>query len=206
LTDRDSFEIPESEHRINNLSDAAIIIRASGGDRSAFEVLVNRYQQRVLSVAYRIVGNPEDARDVAQDVFIRLYRFLNTYQGKKRFFTWLYRIIVNTSFDFLRKKNRFRIISLDDLPEKDKMLVGSQTDHDDEFTNTVNELTMLLSTEQRTAFILCEVEGFSCREISKIMECNGNTARSYLYHARKKLQVLMKKHYPEFLEGSIGEL
>ncbi len=97
------------------LDDPDLISLSRIGDIPAFETLVRRYEKRVMVVAGRIVGNPQDARDVTQKVFIRVYRYLDQFRNDRNFFTWLYRIIVNASFDFLKREKRFRAVPLDDV-------------------------------------------------------------------------------------------
>ncbi len=201
LTFQNSMEIDRSERKANLKNDSEIIRLAQNGNLQAFEKLVKEYQQRVVSIALKIVGNPEDARDVAQDVFIRLYRFLPQFKKEKQFFSWLYRIVVNASFDFLKRENRYRSIPLEDISNTPQSTVHQNNGQDNEFQEIVGELIETLSSPQKTAFILREVEGFSCREISKIMDCPGGTVRSHLHFARKHLKNLLEKYYPEFIEG-----
>ncbi len=97
----------ESRKRSDFKNERALIRRAQSGDIRAFEKLVRIYQPRVISLAYRIVGNPDDARDVAQETFVRVYLFLSRFRNERRFFTWLYRIAINVSYDFLNKFDAF---------------------------------------------------------------------------------------------------
>lgn len=179
--------------------DRSLIRSAKSGDIQAFEALVKKYQNRVLAVAYRIVGSREDARDVAQDVFIRLYRFLPKFRNGKVFFTWLYRIVLNASYDFLKKENRFRSVPLEGIPDIPASIQADSTGSDS--LDKVLALTDRLSIPQKTALILREVEDCTCREIARIMECPEGTVRSHLHHARKHLKTMIEKHYPEILEG-----
>ena len=194
----------ESQTRTDEKSERALIRMAQAGDIRAFERLVKLYQQRVISLVYRIVGNPEDARDVAQVIFIRVYRFLSQYRNEKRFFTWLYRIAINASYDFLKKKNRYRSVPLEDVPTNAPVLIDMGKGTSGEINEKICELAETLSTPQKSAFILREVEGFSNKEIARIMKCPEGTIRSHLHHARKQLRNLLEKHYPELLEGIVS--
>jgi len=186
----------ESEH--------SLIRRAKRGDVQAFQALVKAYEKRVLGVAYHVTGDPEAARDIAQDVFIRLFRFLSSYKTHKRFFTWLYRITVNVSYDYLKRERRFRAVSLEELNhEPAGYLKHSERS---EMEGIVDELLDMLSTPQKTAFILREVEGLSCKEIAKVMNCPNGTVRSYLFYARKYLKEKIRTQYPEFIEGCHHEV
>ncbi|NQT24430.1 sigma-70 family RNA polymerase sigma factor [candidate division KSB1 bacterium] len=181
----------ESEHRL--------IRRAKRGDLQAFQTLVEKYEKRVLGIAYQITGDPDAARDIAQDVFLRLYRFLSQFQTHKRFFTWLYRITVNASYDYLKRERRFRAVSLDELNHEPAG--KTENPHDNEMVIIIKQLIDRLSTPQKTKFVLRELEGFSCKEIVKIMDCPGGTVRSYLFYARKHLKEKIRSRYPEFIEG-----
>lgn len=201
-----SAEILGSEGTANISDEKTLIRLAQNGDIRAFEKLVKQYQRRVISVSYRIVGDVEDARDVAQEVFVRLYRFLSQFRNERKFFTWLYRIIVNVSFDFLKREKRFLSLPLDEIPEYSRFLMTDDEAQDGEISDKIYKLTEMLSIPQKTAFILREVEGFKCREIAKIMDCPSGTVRSHLHHARRRLKELIEKHYPEFIEGMNREV
>jgi RNA polymerase sigma-70 factor (ECF subfamily) len=177
-----------------------IIRLAQHGDVKAFERLVHHYQQRVLSLAFRMVGDPDGAKDVAQDVFIRLYRFLPQFKPGRNFFTWLYRIVVNVSYDFLKNRGRYRGIPLDEVAQSTPALI-SQENPVGELDKIMEQLLETLSSPQKTVFILREAEGLSGKEIAGILECPEGTVRSHLHHARKQLKYLFEKMYPEFLEG-----
>ncbi len=177
-----------------------IIRRAQHGDVRAFEQLVHHYQQRVLSLAFRMVGDPDGAKDIAQDVFIRLYRFLPQFKPGRNFFTWLYRIVVNVSYDFLKDRGRYKEIPLDDVAHNTPALI-TQEKPVRELDEIMEQLLETLSSPQKTVFVLREAEGLSGREIAKILDCPEGTVRSHLHHARKHLKYLIEKMYPEFLEG-----
>ncbi len=184
-----------------------LIRRAQNGDMHAFEQIVFAYQQRIVAVALRYVGNREDALDVAQEVFIRLYRFLPQYDRHQRFFTWLYRIVCNVCNDQFRRSQRtvtavpLAAVAPDQLPE------AAPTDlQPRELGDTINRLIGQLSGPQRLVFTLREMEGLTCREIAETMELPAGTVRSHLHHARKKLQDLLVRHYPELIEDLIDEM
>ena len=181
-----------------------LIRRARSGDVQAFELLVRHYQQRVLALACSIVDNPADARDVAQEVFIRVYRFLPSFNLRKRFFTWLYRIVVNCSYDFLKREKRFRHDPLDEAVIDAAVEPGEKRIRDSgELSETISGLLGTLSAPQKTAFILRDVEGLSCKETAAVMNCPSGTVRSHLHFARRRLRDLLKDNYPEFLEGIV---
>lgn len=195
-----------SNPELTNRDDATLIRHCRSGDMLAFEILVKRYEHRVMAVAYRIVGDRQDARDVAQEVFIRVYRYLNQFRNERKFFTWLYRIIVNASFDFLKKEQRFQAVPLDELSAD--LTPATEIDSADEKMFKQQLLLWLntLSLSQKTAFTLHEIDGFKCKEIAEIMDIPNSTVRSHLRHARLRLKTLIEKHYPEYLEGRNRDL
>lgn len=186
-------------------SEVERIRAAQQGDLQAFEDIVRRYQQRVLGTAYRLVGNATDAQDVAQEVFVRMFRSLRNFRTEQKFFTWLYRIIVNVCWDFLRREKKFRSTAVETLPQDHAALIHMTDPDGEEGLWALHKLAERLSTAQKTTFLLREIEGFSCKEIARILACPTGTVRSHLFHARRNLRELLKKHYPEFLEGSRHE-
>lgn len=185
-------------------SDDALIRAASRGDRGAFRLLVDRYRNQVLALATRLLGDADDARDVAQEVFIRVYRYLDTYNHRTKFFTWLYRIAVNASYDWLRRRRRYREVALEQQPGAS--FVAAARPERQELLEKVAELLDQLSTAQKTTFVLRDVEGFSVKETAAIMELPTGTVKSNLHHARQNLQRLVRVHYPELLEGHYDDL
>jgi RNA polymerase sigma-70 factor (ECF subfamily) len=188
------------------MSEQDLVRRAAQSDLEAFEQLVRAYQERILFTAVRILGNREDARDAAQEVFVRLYRFLPRFDQRRRFETWLYKIVVNVSYDIAKKTRHARgEVSLDDLPPHEWPQTRLENAADDT-QEKVFAMTERLTHTQRSVFVLREVEGFSCREIAEIMECTSGTVRSHLHHARVKLRDLIERHYPELVEGRRHEM
>ncbi len=184
--------------------DKKTIESAQKGDMASFEKIVRHYEQRVLALACNILSSPVDARDVAQEVFIRLYTYLPGFRFQNKFYTWLYRIVVNASYDWLRKQRRFRALSLEEVTE------SFQTGHEQialdnfDLEEKVKESLNRINHVYKTAFILKEVEGFSCKEIAEIMNCPQGTVRSHLHHARRGLQRELQKHYPELVKRKSG--
>jgi RNA polymerase sigma-70 factor (ECF subfamily) len=186
--------------------EAVLLRRAQSGDHRAFEVVVKTYERRVVSTAHRLLGSVDDAWDVAQEVFVRLYRFLPRYDVRRPFFPWLYRIVVNACLDHARAtRRRGETVPLDEMPPGAHPHVDP-VGRGHEVRDKIYGLTDRLSKPQKTVFVLREVEGFSCREIASIMEISQGTVRSHLHHARKRLRDLLALHYPEFLEGMPDEM
>ena len=182
-----------------------LIIRAQEGDQSAFQELVEMYRTRVASIAYSVVGNYEDAKDIAQEVFIKIYRSLGRFDVKKKFFTWLYRLTVNASIDFLRaNKKRSHQESIDSEES-----FAQYADHRDvgdiegviekhERRELFAKIVEDLNPKQKIAFTLCDLQGESSAAAAKILNCPQATLRWYLHEARKKIRLTVQEKYPEY--------
>jgi len=173
------------------LNDAAAVKAAQLGNRSAFEWLVRRHQQRALAVAIGVLHHKEDARDACQEAFLRAYRALDRFDGQSQFSTWLHRIVVNICIDRLRLKST-GTVALDDV-------AGILTSEDDP-ARTVEGLQLggrigaalaQLSAKHRTALVLREVQGLSYQEIAQATKSSIGTVMSRLFHARKRMQALL---------------
>jgi len=187
--------------KTDNLRDleSDLIRRAASGDPGAFEKLFYRYERRVMALAFRVTGDTDLAADVTQEVFIRVYRSLTRFRQGNRFFTWLYRITVNASYDVLRKVRRYREVPLHEAGAACPRTMTFPEDGTDGTADAIWSLIGRLSTPQRTAFMLRETEDLSCREIAAVMGCTPATVRSHLSHARMRLRDEIKTKYPEFL-------
>ena len=175
--------------------DHELVLRTKRGDRSAFEILVSRYQDRAYNVAYQILRHHEDALDVAQEAFARAYVSIARFQGKAGFYTWLYRILVNLAIDQTRVRERQNPISRDD-PERGVALREMTPDpagslETKELRQQIVRAVACLPADQRAALTLREIDGLSYQEIARIMNCSIGTVMSRLYAARQKLQQLL---------------
>ena len=188
----------ESPATIATVDDRALVRQAQGGDYSAFDTLVQKYQERVYATIYHMTSNHEDANDLTQETFIKAYKALNSFKGDSSFFTWVYRIAVNKTINFLKgRKNKIHL-SLNDLDfnaEHDPEIVtfiSEKTPRRDmgltELQEKLNEAMQKLSDVHRLVVTLHDVQGLSHEEISKIMDCNTGTVRSRLFYARQQLQ------------------
>ncbi|MDK9700767.1 MAG: RNA polymerase sigma factor [bacterium] len=185
--------------------DKELIALASKGDSLAFHTLVERYRTRVAAISYQIIGNYEDARDVSQEVFVKLFRSLSTFDADKKFFTWLYRMTVNASIDFLRSRRKRNLEnSIEEQPEYYQETIahpdgdGFSRFESKELAGIFHEIADRLNPNQRTAFALCDLEGFTPAEAAAIMGCPKVTLRWYLHEARKRVRNEMLKLYPEY--------
>ena len=178
--------------------DHELVLRTKRGDRSAFEILVSRYQDRAYNVAYQIVRHHEDALDVAQEAFARAYVSIARFRGTAGFYTWLYRILVNLAIDQTRARGRQNPIPRDD-PEREVALREMTADpaaslETKELRQQIVRAVTSLPADQRAALTLREIDGLSYQEIARIMNCSIGTVMSRLYAARQKLQRILG-HY-----------
>lgn len=185
-------------------SDAKLVEMVQRGDRSAFNVLVLKYQHKVLKLVTRYVRDPVEAEDIAQEAFIKAYRALPSFRGESAFYTWLYRIAANTAKNVLVSSRR-RLVDYDlDLQDPDDyaaqvLLKDSDTPEGmlltEEIRQTVTEAMQQLPDDLREAITLRELEGLSYEEIAEVMECPVGTVRSRIFRAReaidKKLRPLL---------------
>lgn len=190
--------------------DKALIARAQAGDKEAFRRLVERHQQRAFSIALGLVRDENDARELVQDAFLRVYKSLGTFQGGSSFFTWLYRIITNLSIDLIRKPGR-QVQDLDEarIDSESSNLANfpflSRVDGSDpadvvrrtEIAARLKEALEALPPYHRGVILMREVEGLSYEEMAQAMGVSKGTIMSRLFHARQKLQRALCDCYTE---------
>ncbi len=184
--------------------DLALVRRAQQEDTSAYDELIRRYQERIYATVYHMTANHEDANDLAQDAFIKGYRALKSFKGDSSFYTWVYRIAVNKTINFLKqRKNRVQM-SLNDMDfnaEHDPALVAlvsQNTPRRDlslaELQEKLNAALQKLSEHHRMVVVLHDVQGLSHEEIGEVMDCNVGTVRSRLFYARQQLQAYLTEY------------
>ena len=193
----------ESRRRLETAqaTDRELVAEARRGDLLAFEALVGRKTPAVLSVARRVVGNPEDARDVAQMVFLRVWEQLDRYDPTWSFNTWLYRIATNLAIDFLRSsRSRERAhgatLHLVRQREESSSLETTRAAEDSELERLFERVSHRLSAKQKAAFVLREFEDRDTREIAEILQCGESTVRNHLFNARRILRREIARLYP----------
>ena len=189
-----------------DLPDRDLAIRARGGEMVAFETLVTRKTSAVVSLARRIVGNTEDARDVAQMVFLRVWNEIHRYDEKYSFNTWLYRIATNLSIDFLRSsrsRERAHGATLHIVREREESTASEATRNaeDAELARLFETVSSRLSEKQKAAFVLREMQDCETKEIAEILGCGESTVRNHLFNARRILRKEIGRLFPEFLRG-----
>lgn len=177
--------------------DQQLVARAQQGDKQAFELLVSKYQRKLLRLISRLVRDPAEAEDVAQDAFIKAYRALPQFRGDSAFYTWLYRIGVNTAKNYLVSQGRRPPSSTEKDAEEAETFDDADALRDintpesillsKEIATTVNAAMAKLPEELRTAISLREIEGLSYDEISEVMNCPIGTVRSRIFRAREAI-------------------
>lgn len=184
-------------------ADLLVVRQVQAGDVGAFDRLIVKYRERVFGVIYNLTSNREDASDLTQDTFIKAFQAINRFQGNCSFFTWVYKIAVNTTLSHLRKNRMRTFFSLEKINEEgaDAQVVDHLTDKTGadrsvylrELQEKLNEAMQKLSIPHRTVITLFEIDGLSHSEIAEIMSCSEGTVRSRLHYAK------------QFLQGELGK-
>ncbi|AWI08401.1 RNA polymerase sigma factor (sigma-70 family) [Ereboglobus sp. PH5-10] len=185
-------------------SDWQLVQRVQSGEVTAFDRLVLKYRERVLGVIYNMTSNREDAADLAQDTFIKAFQSINRFQGQSSFFTWLYRIAVNSTLTHLRKNRLRSFFSFEKIHDEGQNaeLISKLTDkhgadrelYVKELQTKLNEALQKLSIKHRTVVTLFEIDNLSHEEIAEIMECSVGTVRSRLHYAKQLLQAELQAY------------
>jgi RNA polymerase sigma-70 factor (ECF subfamily) len=191
--------VPASQPRPSAPVDEDELVRdARRGNLKAYDELVKRYQERIYATLYHMTSNHEDANDLAQESFIKAFQALKSFKGGSSFYTWLYRIAVNKTINFLKQRKNRTHMSLDNLDfnaehDPDLMaLISEQTPRRaaglTELQEKLNEALMKLSESHRLVVVMHDVQGLSHEEIAEAVDCNVGTVRSRLFYARQQLQ------------------
>jgi RNA polymerase sigma-70 factor, ECF subfamily len=187
------------------IDDRELAVRARGGDMVAFEALVLRKTPAVVSVARRIIGDAEEARDVAQLVFLRVWDSIARYDEKYSFNTWLYRIATNLSIDFLRaNRSRARAhgATLHLVERREAALEDEATFalESSQVAELFERVSCDLSEKQKAAFVLREIDGLDSKDVAQILGCGESTVRNHLFNARKALQKKLRRDFPKLFQ------
>ncbi|HKK02881.1 MAG TPA: RNA polymerase sigma factor RpoE [Gammaproteobacteria bacterium] len=182
-------------------SDQLLVERVQQGDKAAFDILVGQYQHKIIKLVQRYVRDQDEALDVAQEAFIKAYRALASFRGESAFYTWMYRIAINTAKNHLAsRKRRAEDFELD-LQDPDQYEAHGRLREGDtpeglalseEIRETVNTAIETLPEDLRTAIVLREIEGMSYEEIAGAMDCPVGTVRSRIFRAREAIDKRLK--------------
>ncbi len=179
-----------------NSEEAALVKRVQARDELAFREIVERYQAKVFSIIYGILRNHNDAEDIAQQVFAKIYFSIQNFDFRSSLLTWIYKITVNECYDYLRKKRVRKLVYESDFSDEDALQMensGSATDEGPAVDDTLAKRDLILkllsriSEEDRNLILLKEVEGHSVEELSEMTGMNENTIKVKLFRARQKL-------------------
>src|SRR6059058_1603347 len=191
----------------SDVSELDLVKRSQAGDTEAFDELVTRYRARVFSMIYNMVHNEQDAWDLAQDSFLKAWRSVGRFRSQSSFYTWIYRIVMNVTIDWLRKKHvKGGGAEFDDATQLKEVDPASKTvpkaealPHEtmerDEIRARIEQAIAQLSAEQRAVILMKEIEGMQYHEIAEALGCSIGTVMSRLFYARKKLQNLLRDVY-----------
>jgi RNA polymerase sigma factor (sigma-70 family) len=204
----DKSLVASPERKLEADEDLAVVRRVQAGDVAAFDLLVTKYRERVLGVVYNMTSNREDAADLSQDAFIKAFQSIQRFQGQSSFFTWLYRIAVNSTLSHLRKNRLRSFFSLESIREEDpvsKEVVDALTDKTGagretfvrELQEKLNDAMQKLSINHRTVVTLFEIDGLSHQEIADVLGCSVGTVRSRLHYAKQLLQAELQAYLPK---------
>ena len=182
--------------RTSDQIDQELVLRVQRGDQSAFDHLVRKYQYKIIQMVNRFVKDPSEAQDVAQEAFIKAYRALGNFRGDSAFYTWLYRIAINTAKNYLvsraRRYSQFEIDvqeaeQLGNLPQLKSLDTPEQQLLNEEIVDYIKLAIDKLPEEMRMAIMLREFEGMSYEEIALAMDCPVGTVRSRIFRAREAI-------------------
>lgn len=181
--------------------DQLLVERVQKGDKRAFDLLINKYQHRIVSLVSRYVSDPHEAMDVAQESFIKAYRAIDRFRGDSAFYTWLYRIAINTAKNWLVARKRRPPASDIDAADAEQYDIESRLKEQgtpenellrEEIKTTVYDTIAALPDDLRTAIMLREIEGMSYEDIAVTMDCPIGTVRSRIFRAREAIDEKLK--------------
>jgi len=184
------------EQRTRRRQEERVLIEAAqGGDLDAFGDLVRRYQKKVYWIAYGLVGNREDAEDLSQEAFLRVFKAIGRFKLQFNFYTWLYRIVVNLAIDHLRKRGKQQGVSLEEAGSEPQGQGGPERDLENrELRERIKGTLDSLPAKYKAVIVLRDIEGLSCQEIGSIIKCTNATTRWRLHKARELFKARWQRH------------
>ena len=194
----------EQQIDLQHQDDETLVAQTQKGDAQAFDVLVERYKERLYATIYHMTSNHEDANDLVQETLIKAFKSIDSFRGHSSFYTWVYRIAVNRTINFLKRRKNRNQYSLDDLDS------SIQTDPDlvemmshvtprrevglNELQTKLNEALQKLSESHRAVVTMHDIQGMTHADIAKVLKCSEGTVRSRLFYARQQLQGLLSDY------------
>jgi RNA polymerase sigma-70 factor (ECF subfamily) len=191
----------EGRRAYQHCDDEVLVKHAQRGDLGAFDELIERYKQRLYATIYHMTSNHEDANDLLQETLVKAYRSLKKFKGRSSFYTWVYRIAVNRTINFIKRSRRRTMFSLDNVDS------GIHTDPDfvelmshetprreaglNELQTRLNEALQKLSEPHRAVVVMHDIQGMTHADIAAVIKCSEGTVRSRLFYARQQLQGLL---------------
>jgi RNA polymerase sigma-70 factor (ECF subfamily) len=181
-----------------------LVEKAKSGDIGAFEKLIEGHQKKVFNIALRMIGNYDEASELAQEAFLRAFKSIKSFKGDSLFSTWIYKITTNVCLDEIRRKKKKKLISLDEDIEHDGSEFKRQIKDDspgpesvaenNELKRMVKESINLLPGDYKVVLVLRDIQGFSYEEISRILNCPTGTVKSRINRARQALKKILQKN------------
>lgn len=186
------------------MEERELIEKAQRGDMAAFENIVRTYEKQVYGIAMQVAQNTQDAEDITQEVFVLVFRKLDSYRFEAGFFSWLYRIVMNTSFNYQRSRKHYEFLENED--DNDRQLAVADEDSSvasdsESFQIKLKQALLELPEKQRTVFIMKYSQHLKIREIASIIGIGEGTVKKYLFRATEKLRGLLKPYKNQLLRG-----
>ena len=189
--------------RLLSQNEAILIDKAQKGDIESFELLIENYQKKAFNIAYRMLGNLEDANDVTQEALVKVYRSIGAFRGNSSFSTWLYSIVNNTCIDFMRKNRKVDLIYIEqehegtnyqiDIP--DRLNTPEKLLEKNEVKKIIHDGINQLNYDHRNIIILRDIQGLSYKEIGEILHISLGTVKSRISRARDNLKEIIRDNY-----------
>ena len=199
-----SEEKPAAPASTQEVDDRALVRAAQRGDVGAYDQLMQRYQGKIYGMIYNMTGNRQDAEDLVQDVFLKGFRVLKRFKGKSSFYTWIYRIAVNRTINYIKKRRNRSALSLhamDTAIEADPAYIELSSRESPardagltELQEKLNTALQALSEKHRTVVVLHDIQGIPHEEIARMLRSTSGTVRSRLFYARQQLQSLLTEY------------
>jgi RNA polymerase sigma-70 factor, ECF subfamily len=177
--------------QLHEQPDSELVRQIQSGDASAFDELMRRYKRPVVNFIFRMLGNAQDADDVAQDVFVRVYQNLDTYRPETKFSTWLFALARHAAIDRIRWRSRHRTETIELAPEMVALSGTADEVNAHEIGDEIAAAVAKLPEDQKTAIVLSEYHGMSYAEIAGVMRCSEKSVESRLYRAKQTLRAAL---------------